>query len=449
MGGDEADETNEFPVILPVKFDEVPRRLQHRRMPEKRDLDIVDSSSVCHPELKKRRMVSESAEVSATLDKIGLGARSQDKLDSSKLEAATEKAYQIYKDVWTRFLKNRYWQGDKNACKLAEAQANELYEEACEIAAELLRWVNIDRCKLTGDSTKGYAKMQFQGSVSGKCFDLFGELDFLRQSEQGRARDALCAILAVLSCRSDKCWLDGLQAESVIQEGLKWNRNKRKKLEEEVAAFISRKIHGHFGRKLVDPRAIFRMAFAIDELRLKPASLLITYHLPLKDALKKMDGEGPLEDFPHHWFFKPSRQFAFQQICCKASTERTDRKHAWTLSPEPQIKNLLCSHKPVVLLDALSALAPRKRSKEHGLSKIVQSELAALLRQAKAQGQAVVFMLGGAEPHKLAEKVYLQPPFTDYGLRCGYLRWRGSPRQPWAREKLGWSERPCIGLQLP
>jgi hypothetical protein len=346
-------------------------------------------------------------------------------------------------------LKNRYWQGDKNACKLAESQASELYEEACEIAAELMRWVNIDRCKLQGDVSTSYAKVQFQGSASGKCFDLFGELDFLRKSVHGRARDALCAILAVLSSRSEKCWLDGIEAESVIKEDLKWNRNKPEKLEEEVAAFTSRKVHGHFGRKLVDPRAIFRMAFAIDGLRLKPVSLMITHLLPLKDAFKRMDGEGPLEDRPYQWFFKGSRQFAFQQVCCKACTERTDRKHAWSLVAEPQIKNLLCSHKPVLFLDSLSALAPRKLSKEHGLSKIVQWELATLLRQAKAQGQAVVFMLGGAEPHKLAEKVYLQPPFTDYGLRCGYLRWRESPRKPWAREKVGWSERPCIGLQLP
>merc|ERR1712232_894327 len=108
---------------------------------------------------------------------------------------------------------------------------------------------------------------------------------------------------------------------------------------------------------------------------------------------------------------------------------------------------LLCSRRPVMLLDVYAALAPRDEARKYGINKVVQSELVALLRNAKARGLAVVFMVGG--DRDLAEKVYLRPQFTEHGLRCGNLRWRDSPRGPWAREKLLWENRYIIGLQLP
>merc|ERR1711924_361099 len=94
------------------------------------------------------------------------------------------------------------------------------------------------------------------------------------------------------------------------------------------------------------------------------------------------------------------------------------------LRAEPKIRELIRSKVPVVMLDVIAALAPRECAAEHGLSEIVKAELTALLRQAHADGKAVVFMLGGNKPQTLAQKVYLKPPSTDNGLRCGYLRWR-------------------------
>ena len=46
--------------------------------------------------------------------------------------------------------------------------------------------------------------------------------------------------------------------------------------------------------------------------------------------------------------------------------------------------------------------------KSNSLNKIVTAELANLLREAKARGEAVVFSLGSENPHKLAERVH--PP---------------------------------------
>ena len=102
-----------------------------------------------------------------------------------------------------------------------------------------------------------------------------------------------------------------------------------------------------------------------------------------------------------------------------------------------------------MLLDVFASLAPRKFSKHNGLSKVVESELQDLLRNAKAQGKAVVFMMGGEQPHVLAEKVYLRAPFTDNGLRCGFIRWRESPRASWERERHTWQKRVLLGIQLP
>lgn len=209
-------------------------------------------------------------------------------------------------------------------------------------------------------------------------------------------------------------------------------------------------MRGHFSRALVEPRSVFRVAFAADHEHLRPASLLATQNLPLKEALQHMDGEGPFGDDPYRWFQKASREFTLQCICTGSTqTERPEREHVKTLKADSKLKELLSSKQSVVFLDAYAALAPRQKAKEYCLSKIVQAELVEMLRQAKSKEQAVVFMVGGGDPHKLAEKVYLQPCFTAYGLRCGYLRWRESPTKPWARETLAYDNRFFVGLQLP
>lgn len=368
-----------------------------------------------------------------------------------RLQAATQVAAQMYEDAWDRFLASRYWHGSDRACELAELHASKVYEEACTAVADLIPWAQMKMCKVLQPGC--YTALQFQGRQRPQNDELSlrQELENFRQEgEHGRARDAICALLAVLSARREKAWLDGLEAEERLKNQLKWKRNKQQKLQESIADLMLRKIRGEFARALVDPEANFRVAFARNKCCLRPASLLITYQCPLKEALESMDSDGPLEERPFSWFVKSGREFALQEIC--TGTGRDDdfsREHTTKITPDHAIKKLLASRKQAVFLDAIAALAPRKQAKEHGLSSIVQWELLTLLREAKSQGQAVVFMLGGKESHKLAEKVYLKPPFTENGLRCGYLRWRESPSHPWAREKLSWYDRMCIGLQLP
>jgi hypothetical protein len=86
--------------------------------------------------------------------------------------------------------------------------------------------------------------------------------------------------------------------------------------------------------------------------------------------------------------------------------------------------------------------------KKEGFSSIVTAELAMLFRQAKERGEAVVFSLGSEFPHKLAQKVYLRPPLSNWGMRCGCLRWRESEGAKWLRE-FPWDDRITLGLQMP
>jgi len=125
-----------------------------------------------------------------------------------------------------------------------------------------------------------------------------------------------------------------------------------------------------------------------------------------------------------------------------------DRVPVQMLAPDRNLSELFRTKATVVMLDSYAALAPRKLMGEEGLSDIVRAELSALLSQAKAEGQAVIFQLGGSDPHALAEKIYLRPPFTDHGLSCGYMRWRPHATAPWAKE-LPPQDRPLIGLQMP
>lgn len=182
----------------------------------------------------------------------------------------------------------------------------------------------------------------------------------------------------------------------------------------------------------------------------RPASLLLTHSISFRTALAKMDGGGPLRNPPRKWC---RREFAFQDLvfgefASGVSAPRGERCPARLLEVEPRITELFRSRAPVLFLDVVAALAPRGEAKELGVSDVVKVELSRLLREAKERGQPVVFMLGGDQPHVLAQKVYLRAPFTDFGLRCGYLRWREAAAEPWAREKPE-DERVCLGIQMP
>jgi hypothetical protein len=253
-------------------------------------------------------------------------------------------------------------------------------------------------------------------------------------------------VLAILASRSEKCWLEALDRAWELKERRKElpRESKAAAIKSYIANLAVRGVRGLFMHALVNPTSTFRITIARDGNAHRPSTLMLTYALSLKQALAGMDDDGPL----------PSKQtkgqeFAFQEYRRGITSDRRfDLECASELQPDAAIRKLLSNNEPVVLLEAVTTLAPRNLVTAQGFSGVVRSELVALFRDAKARGQAVVFMLGGEEPTVLAEKVYLRPPFTDYGLRCGYLRWRGSAGGPWARQK-PYEQRVLLGLQLP
>jgi len=180
--------------------------------------------------------------------------------------------------------------------------------------------------------------------------------------------------------------------------------------------------------------------------RCLPASLVLSRELSVADALGAMDGQGPLPsdvlqelaDF----------EFVLQPLLPEDSGQ--DRQPLQTLKPEPELGELLRgSLDPIVFLEAFAALAPRQLAGALGLRPVVQEELAALLRESRSKGRAVLFALGSDRPLELARKVYLRPAFVKLGVRCGYLRWRRRAAPQWARESAKVEERICLGLSLP
>jgi len=287
-------------------------------------------------------------------------------------------------------------------------------------------------------------------------------LEWLRTEPRGRAWEACCAVMAALSTRAEKSWLEAhdtcsnMEAYLATLPGCRAKKSEKRKLE--IRKFLEREAascRGFFAHYMVSPTTNLRVAFAPGVPRSLPASLVITNRLPLWDALVSLDGDFPLkgEAKSRAWCMAAGRQFAFQLANIgipekPARISRKARAKGSALQPDAKLRELLRSRKPVVQLEVVAALAPRDVSKEHGLGKIVKDELAAVMREAKKRGEAVIFCLGSDSPHILAEKVYLRKPIDEHGLRCGYLRWRASADVPWARET-EWSDRTTLCLQMP
>jgi len=373
---------------------------------------------------------------------------------------AVSSALRLFDEVWTDHMYNKLHvlKGRDKAGELAEKLVHErFYERLSDVFLRLLPWTGYETPPKGMAGEREYDVIQFHGrelprrllrQYSSESSDSDSEskeckmLEYARkQNAQGGARDALCAVMAALASRSEMTWLEGLDTDFALQQ-----RREENPCESKANAFCavlgdmhSERVRGYFAHGLVQPTSLFRVSIATHGATPRPASLILTYLLPITEAFALMDSNGPIRKTRRKW---RRRVYALQEI----DKEGSGKQPVQSLRPEPQILELIRSKTPVVMLDAIAALAPRERAREHGLSEIVKAELAGLLYQAKALGQAVVFMLGGGKPQTLAQKVYLQPPFTDHGLRCGYLRWKDSTLESWASEKFG---RPMIGLQLP
>jgi len=356
----------------------------------------------------------------------------------------------------------------ETACEASECDASNQYHELSGIASELLASMEAQVGGKAGD--REYEVVQFQGqssqsklsrqssSTSSDCSssesNFSGPVNKAKPTQDVSQLDSvwhpLCAVLACLASRPEKTWLEAFDAESELT--LRRKMQLPESLDDSIRAMLKRiescVAKGYFACGLRAATCTIRVSFVRDASAngmCRPASLLLTHSVPFRTALAKMDGGGPMREPPRKWC---RREFAFQDLAFGELASRGGRCPASGLEVDARITELFRSRAPVLYLDAVAALAPREAAKEHGVSNVVKAELSGLLREAKERGQAVVFMLGGDKPHVLAEKVYLRAPFTDHGLRCGYLRWREAASEPWAREKPE-DQRVCVGIQMP
>jgi hypothetical protein len=246
--------------------------------------------------------------------------------------------------------------------------------------------------------------------------------------------------------------------ELLQKKGLKVQSKNSAQRKEQIQLWLEKQYYqgyGFFAHHLVKSYATIRVAFKPSVPAPLAVSVIVTERISLFDALGSPDtGDGSFIGAAksYGWCNQEGTQFAFQEAKLGIPEDSEDNKNlrmpTEELQASQELRELLLSKKPIVYLEVIAALAPREVAKNEGLSAIVIAELTKLMRDAKSRGEAVLFCLGSDTPHKLAEKVYLRKPIGDYGLRCGYFRWRTSSDLPWAREA-PWQNRPCHCFQMP
>lgn len=372
---------------------------------------------------------------------------------SPTLEQAVEAAMQAFREAFAAYASEKAARGDDKASASAERWAAEKYDSLKVAMLDLLPFVGT----LEGVEEGNYDVLSFHGHKE--------TLEVAqRGSEAGRARaqEALCAVMAVAASREVKVWLEHKDMESepsnarrrVAPQCKTKGSAKTKAASQDFLHRLVDERAGAFSASLTDPRSFHRVTFARRPDGIVPATFLTTRRLPLWDALETMGPNGVLKGAASRkaWCAASGREFAFQDLSFRhANATRKQNRYlaARNLRPDKQLRSLLRSKQPVIILDVLTALAPCDVCKQQGLSEIVRAELVALLRKAKANGEAVVINLGSSESaHKLAESVYLRSPIADYGMRCGCLRWRQSADVPWSRDIKG-DEGMTLCLQMP
>lgn len=395
--------------------------------------------------------------------------------DHCKLNEAVAAALKLYKEAWVAFAIERdaghaeEMIREDRASKFGEIWAAERYENMKDALLDLLPWLGPMQSDAQDASYQvvEYASQKpprhfAKGSDASADPDeakLKAHLEWLRSEPRGRAWEALCALMAGVSSRKEKCWMEAFATREWMEEKLatmplcKSKKSAQRKcairtlLEKECSSCC-----GFFSHYLRKPDTHLRVAFATGVPTPTPSCLVVTRRLPLWDALKSLDDGGPLrgQSASRDWSMAAGRQFAFQtaNLGVKEEFFRKCRASAEELQPDPKLRDLIRSKKNVVVLEVVAALAPRDVAKREGLGDIVKAELARVMREAKSRGEAVIFCLGSDSPHLLAEKVYLRKPIADHGLQCGYLRCRASADAPWSRER-EWSDRICLCFQMP
>jgi hypothetical protein len=342
---------------------------------------------------------------------------------------ASNMALRLFQELHREHSSKLEHEGHYEACSHVAGLMAKRYKELHAVALELLLCITRDQVQekpAAVGSSSSYRVLTLRGKTvdmkkRGK-WGLSARLAQHRKERQGSMRGALCSALACLCCRLQKNWLASYDDEAPVR--------------------------GYFAHALVDPACSFRISLRPGR-QLRLASLLITSELPLCLALDHMDHGGPFPE-GHAKELLGDRQYGLQRIGVPFGTGDEHKEKLMDVKPEAKLRELIGSNNPVLVLDVYCALAPKEQVQQHVLGGIIRQELVALLRSAKQRGIAVVFLIGGEEPAKLAEKVYLQPWFTSIGgLKCGYFRWKEGPDKPWEPPKLHHTKRIVFGLQLP
>jgi hypothetical protein len=394
-------------------------------------------------------------------------------------ESAVEAALSIFREAYISFtLEQDIGEADEDtktdrAAAKREAEMVDEYEDTKAALLNLLPWLpTMKRNGKCGD----YHVIEFQGykppdhladGVTELKMDklLAPRLNALRMKDGFRALEALCGVMATISARKERHWLevfgnfDDLKSKLKRTPGCRSKGSARRK--EVIRAFIENECrnvqgYGYFGNYLVNPMASFRVTFAPSKSGPVPAAIVLTKRMPLFECLSDYRGDNGDaclrgEAKTWEWCNAAGTQFAFQEANLdeeECATNIKCRMAVAGLKPDPKLRALLLSRKPVLYLDAVASLAPREVAKKEGHSEIVKAELARLTREAHRRGEAVVMVMGSDKPHLFAKKVYMRKPIADYGLRCGYVRWRASADHAWAAEK-PYADRPCLCVQMP
>lgn len=413
-----------------------------------------------------------------------------------KLDASVDAAMKVYKDMWIEFVfeydrtNGNGEDREQRASDLMEKRVAERYEELRAVATNLLPFLPAMRPAEEGSDynvfeveprkTPEHLKegavnwrllaSQYPSTGAPALEKVMGAtLACFRRDPKFRAVEAFCAMMAVMSSRKEKSFLEIFSTRQELEsemrrlqkKGLKVQSKGSSQRKHEIRKWLAKQEYqglGYFAHYLGNSHATMRVAFRPGVPAPLPVSVIAVERITLFDALGSPDsGDGSFIGAPksYDWCRQEGTEFAFQAARLGIPEEnpssyygREHREPIDGLKANSQLRELLLSRKPIVYLEATAALASREVAKREGLSAIVIAELTKLMRDAKSRGEAVLFCLGSDSPHKLAEKVYLRKPIGDYGLTCGYFRWRRSANVPWAREAF-WEDRPCHCLQMP
>jgi len=369
------------------------------------------------------------------MDSAARVVEDEDRMKDDSVEGAVNEAQSLHNALLDIFKSNYRCKGgswNKGAVAVGVA-AGEMYWDLLGVFNRLFpqSQLGVPTEETLHDETK-YSVFevrgeQIEGRRGRRKFDMGDKLEQLRsRGPAGRATEALFTILSCMGSRKEMCWIESFEDE-------KPNR-------------------GYFPHALVDPMYTTRLSCVNVGNRVVPASLILTEQWDIRDCLENFDNDGPLKEAPKRLGSK--FEFAFQALIDSdmlgSEDERINdvRVPHRDLTVDTQLTELILKDAPVMLIDSFLALAPREVVTSEGLSKVIRAEFEFVLRKAKQDGMPVILQLGGSEAHLLAKKVYMRPNFAQYGLRCGYIRWRTGPGAPWGKEQHS-DDRVCLGLQLP